>query len=107
MTENFCVNNNNNNNNNNNYYYYYYHNPLTSRRTDGGPSSTFHHSSYSFLFHQLTDRYEVDVTCGFNHTVFPFDQQDCLFRFGVLGIVKKQTFEVSRNQRPYNLFLAR
>ena len=33
----------------------------------------------------VTDRYEVDVTCGFNHSYFPFDMQECPFRYGVLG----------------------
>ena len=26
---------------------------------------------------------KVDITCGYNHTNFPFDTQYCLFRFGV------------------------
>ena len=31
----------------------------------------------------ISDRFEVDITCGYNHTNFPFDTQFCLFRFGV------------------------
>ena len=31
----------------------------------------------------VSDRFEVDITCGYNHTMFPFDTQFCLFRFGV------------------------
>ncbi len=31
----------------------------------------------------MADRFEVDITCGFNHSNFPFDVQQCLFRIGV------------------------
>ena len=31
----------------------------------------------------LTNWFEVDITCGFNHTYFPFDVQNCLFRYGI------------------------
>lgn len=35
---------------------------------------------------RLTHTFEmkVDVTCGFNHSAFPFDHQNCLFRYGTL-----------------------
>ena len=43
----------------------------------------------------VTDRYEVDVTCGFNHSYFPFDRQECPFRYGVLGELLKQDSDVA------------
>ncbi len=37
-----------------------------------------------------TSRFDVDITCGFNHTEFPFDTQYCLFRFGVQDYTLEQ-----------------
>ncbi len=31
----------------------------------------------------MTDILEVKITCGFNHTYFPFDSQTCFFRYGL------------------------
>ena len=37
---------------------------------------------------------QVDITCGFNHSNFPFDTQHCLFRYGVLDYeVHQVTFK--------------
>ena len=33
----------------------------------------------------ISNRFEVDITCGFNHSHFPFDTQYCLFRYGIQG----------------------
>lgn len=33
----------------------------------------------------MNQRLELDITCGFNHTRFPFDHQTCYLRFGVIN----------------------
>ena len=38
----------------------------------------------------LTNWFEVDITCGFNHTYFPFDVQNCLFRYGIQEYSKNE-----------------
>ena len=34
----------------------------------------------------FNERFEIDLTCGFNHSNFPFDHQTCYFRYGVFDL---------------------